>query len=131
MSVGTEMAVIARREIDQDECDAICSRMRSLFGAQRISTDNPRLYIQDMIEHWGGCLRPNDGETLIEVWVGCRYNEDVAFVLFLAEWLEREIPGRVYYGSENGALELFGKGAREALWASVFETCYVLEGDSP
>lgn len=77
-------------------------------------------------EQDGPDIEPEDGEQFIQIHPATRYygegyeRGNLPFLIMLAEWLERRIPGGVvWYGGDSSGVEAepFDKAAREKLWA--------------
>ena len=83
----------------------------AVFGARRFWIDRAnKQYALEREDEDAGCLAPpKKGETTLRVNLWSRYwgpgyeRGDVAFLITLAAWLEKRIPGaRVFYGGDGG-----------------------------
>lgn len=131
MGIDAEMFVRTKAKITKEQVRDLAYHLGSAFGADRfwIFKDRgegipPRhcLEIVNKYDQDGPTIKPEKGETFIRVHPATRYygegyeRGDLPFLIMLAEWLERNIPGgEVWYGGDSSGVcaEKFDKRARK------------------
>lgn len=144
MGIDAEMFVRVRRAVPDAEVKRLRYRMAEAFGASRFwifneagkaapverdedaSFDNRhcmervKVYTQD-----GPDILPEPGETFLRVYPATRYygdgyeRGDLPLLISLAEWLEANTGGEVWYGGDSGGCcaKVFDHDARAQLFA--------------
>lgn len=134
MGVDAEMFVRTRENITPGQVRRWAYELGDAFYPEKFYryTDHDtkervhHLHLIDNYAQDGPDITPEPGETFVRVNLSTRYygpgyeRGDCAFIVMVAEWLERQIPGaEVWYGGDSSGLcaEKFDKAAREALIA--------------
>lgn len=111
MSTYYRMSILVPRKVSEADLERASRDMHSGFGNANFS----RLFglrIVEEIEHWGGFIRPEEGQTLIDIPVLAKMPWGHPLCMYLAEWIEGEMGGVVYFGNENSAHEIYDRAAR-------------------
>ena len=146
MGIDAQMLIRTREPVSPEQVLKTAYKMCSAFWTDSfwISRDSvPMRHALAIVDEYlqdGDSIFPEDGETLIEVYLFGRYygkgyeRGDLPFYIQVAEFLEYHIPGaKVYYGGDSsGVLAYpFGKQERAELWQHFLEVGhmpYVNEG---
>lgn len=112
MGIDAEMFVRTKEPVTQEQVKSWAYHLGSSFGSNRfwIWHEDKRhcLQIVDEYKQDGDSIYPEPGETFIRVYPATRYYDkgyergDLPFLIMLAEWLEKIIPGaEVWYGGDS------------------------------
>ena len=141
MGIDAEMFVKTKKVHSEDEVLRLAYRICEAFGHKRFliskdSTFGPHhaLSIIDEYEQDGDTLYPENDEQFIRVHLCTRYygigyeRGDLPLLISIAEWLEINIPGEVWYGGDSSGViaEPFNRNVRDELFRH-FAAC----GHSP
>lgn len=137
MGVDAEMFVRTFARVDEARVRELAWEVAEAFGADNFwiwkdgySGDRRALTLITEYEQDGDTIYPAEGETFIQVSPATRYygpgyeRGDLPFLIGLADWLERRIPGaHVWYGGDSSGrcAEPFGKAERETMLAHFAE----------
>ncbi len=133
MGIDAEMFVRTKQVVSDRDVERWAYRLGEAFGHERFFLmerdweGKPRHAINKctVYEQDGPNIVPEDGETFLTLSLHSRYygegyeRGDLPFLIMLAEWLERNIPGgEVWYGGDSSGVlaKRFGKAEREYLF---------------
>lgn len=137
MGVDAEMFVRTKEHVTPEQVRSWAYHLGASFGPDRfwIWHEDKRhcLMLVDEYEQDGDTIYPEEGETFIRVFPATRYygkgyeRGDISFLIMLAEWLERVIPGaEVWYGGDSSGCcaSKFDKPERERMMAYFCEVAH-------